>query len=129
MAPNSHVINWLRSVYRRVLHRQWVDNARQAIAADAFATARRPLDRMEPLETRVMLSSTTLFSTAKATYLGAPSVTTEIKDAMVDGLTAVATKLNALSQAGEFKTDIPGLLKYDRDFLGTFDPPKAKNLG
>ncbi|HEV8379144.1 MAG TPA: hypothetical protein VGP99_09870, partial [Tepidisphaeraceae bacterium] len=125
MAPNSHVVKWLVSSYRHILRRNKIKEAEQAFPE----CLRRPMGPMEPLEQRVMLSASTFEDVSKATYTANPFLTTDIRSALVDGLTSFANKLESLSNNGAFSTDVPGLLQYDITFFGTsLDAPEAKNL-
>ncbi|HEV8604724.1 MAG TPA: calcium-binding protein [Tepidisphaeraceae bacterium] len=124
MAPNSHIVKWLLSSYRHLLHRNKVKEAEQAMPE----CLRRPMGIVEPLEQRVMLSASTFEDVSKATYTANPFLTADIRSALVDGLGSFATKLEALSNSGAFNSDVPGVLEYDTFFLDGVQPPKAKNL-
>src|SRR5688572_24407491 len=119
MSPNSHVVKWLISSYRNVLQRNRIQEAEMAVPE----CLRRPLGSLEVMEPRIMLAATTF---PDHDYLAAPTLTQPIKDALLAGLGSFATKLQALSDAGQFNSDVPGVLEYDKVF--PFTPPKAKNL-
>ncbi len=122
MAPNAHVVKWLISTYRSVLHRNRIKEAEMA----SPECLRRPLEAVERLEPRIMLASTTFHDFAKASYTGAPFITSPIKSAVVAGLNSFATQVGSLSDSPDFKTDVPGVLKYDGPFF--FTAPKAQSL-
>src|SRR4051812_8452369 len=121
MAPNSHVVKWLISTYRSILHRNHIKEAELA----SPECLRRPMEAVEKLEPRVMLASTTFHDFAKASYTGAPFITAPIKSAIVAGLGSFATQVGNLSDTPDFKSDVPGVLEYDQFFAHA---PKAKAL-
>src|SRR2546421_3295133 len=124
MAPNSHVMKWLVSSYQHILRRNKFNEAVEAVPE----CLRRPMQPLESLEQRIMLSSTIFNSKTVASYVSNPTLTVPIRDALVHGLTSFAPKLGSLADNGAFKTDAPGVLEYDIPLFGSPGAPKPKNL-
>lgn len=122
MSPNSHIVNWLRSVYRGILHRQRVGEARRAVAAEVFE--RPMIERMESLENRVMLSTVPFVDFPVASYTANPTIQANMQTVLKAGINKIADAIDTNSAAGNFSTDVPGILKYS-----TFgQAPTAVNL-
>src|SRR5436190_59251 len=123
MSQNSSIIGRLVSLYRGVIRRQRIGDARRASIA-CLATPCERMGNLESLETRVMLSTVTLPDVPRATYTGSPSLLANMQTVLAAGINKVADAVDANSAAGNFSTDIPGILKYT-----TFgQAPTAVNL-
>src|SRR6187402_1678776 len=99
MAPNSHVVKWLVSSYRRVLRKLRI---KEAIECSPACVERAPrMGALESLENRVMLSSTTLDIT-KTAYTGSPFLVSNMQTVLKNGINAVADNITANSVGGKF---------------------------
>jgi hypothetical protein len=124
MAPNSHVVKWLISSYRRVLRKLRIREAEQGSMACLDRTEAPRMGNLEPLEDRMMLSTTQITDLTKAAYTGSPTLQSNMQTVMAAGINSVADELGSISGTQDFKTDVPGVLKY-----ATFgQAPTAANL-
>jgi Ca2+-binding RTX toxin-like protein len=120
MTPNSRIVKYLISLYRGVVRRQWSENYRHS---GEYLSRLAGLSRLEPLEPRVLLTTQPLTDVPLATYAASPSLYAGMQADLRDGIYSLADRLGELSAAGDFSTDIPGVLHY------TFgQAPTAQNL-
>jgi len=126
MAPNARVVKWLVSMYRTVLHRQWIDQRMESGEVMARrvgrGSAKTPRQRhhIEPLEQRVLLAADLL--PGYSTYTTSPVLTNQEKGALVDGVTALRDRLVTLVDSNQFHTDVPGVLAYSGSFPFKVNP-------
>src|SRR5258706_11211069 len=103
MAPNSHIVGRLISLYRTVLRRQRIDEARHATIA-CLPQPPRSMGRLEALESRVMLSSVQLNETPKATYTAAPYLVADMQTVFAAGINKDGAPIHAKNAARKFSS-------------------------